>query len=161
MNAFKFLYYNLIKRIRSISFINYIEFNKAEAMKAIQEELGWKYYGGKHYESIYTRFYQAYILPNKFNIDKRKPHLTCLMISTQEVSRVQALQLLQLPPADPDLMAEDKAYVIKKLGITSQEFENIMQTEVKSIMDYPNNHAWEIKFRKALHKLREMKMLPN
>lgn len=161
MNVFKFLYYNLFKKIRSISFINYIEFNKEAAMKVIQEELGWKYYGGKHYESIYTRFYQAYILPNKFKIDKRKAHLTCLMIATQEVSREQALSVLQSPPADPALMEEDKTYVIKKLGITPQEFENIMQSPVKSILDYPNNHIWEMKFRRALLKLREMKILPN
>ncbi len=87
LTIFKFLYYNLIRRIRSISILNYVEFNKEEAMKLIQEELGWQYYGGKHYESIYTRFYQAYILPNKFKIDKRKAHLTCLMISTGEISR--------------------------------------------------------------------------
>ena len=130
-------------------------------MKVIQKELGWKYYGGKHYESIYTRFYQAYILPNKFKIDKRKAHLTCLMISTQEVSREQALQVLQSPPADPLLMDEDKTYVIKKLGITPEEFENIIYSPVKSILDYPNNHAWEMKFRRALLRLREMKILPN
>jgi len=161
MNIFRFLYYNLIKKIRSISFINYIEFNKEAAMKVIQKELGWKYYGGKHYESIYTRFYQAYILPNKFKIDKRKAHLTCLMISTQEVSREQALQVLQSPPADPLLMDEDKTYVIKKLGITPEEFENIIYSPVKSILDYPNIHAWEMKFRRALLRLREMKILPN
>ncbi len=161
LTIFKFLYFNLIKGIRSISFLNYIDFNKEAAMKIIQDELGWKYYGGKHYESIYTRFYQAYILPNKFNIDKRKAHLTCLIISTGEVTREQALEVLKTPPADPKLMEEDKEYVIKKLGISNESFEDIMTAPIKSILDYPNNHRLEMKFRRLLLKLRGMKILPN
>jgi N-acetyl sugar amidotransferase len=157
-----FLYFNLIRKIRSVSFINYIDFNKEVAMKLIQEELGWKYYGGKHYESVYTRFYQAYILPRKFNIDKRKAHLTCLIISSyNELSREMALEILKEPTADPKLMEDDKAYVIKKFGITAEDFDQIMSSPVKSILDYPNNHHIEIKFRQMLHKLRTLKILPN
>lgn len=161
MSVSKFLYYNLVKKIRSISFINYIPFDKGEAMKIIQDELGWKYYGGKHYESIYTRFYQAYILPKKFNIDKRKAHLTCLIASTGEVTRAEALSILQQPTADPQLMEEDKIYVMKKFGINETQFEDIMQAEPKTILDYPNHHVWEMRFRRTLNKLRKAKILPN
>ncbi len=161
MTVFDFLYFNIVKKIRSISFINYIPFDKENAMKVIQEELGWKYYGGKHYESIYTRFYQSYILPKKFNIDKRKAHLTCLIASTGEVTREKALEILKQPPADPKLMENDKEYVIKKLRISSDEFDEIMNTPVKSILDYPNHHIWEMKFRRMLNKLRKLKILPN
>ncbi len=161
MNVTSFLYFNLVKKIRSVSFINYIPFDKAEAMKIIQDELGWKYYGGKHYESIYTRFYQAYILPKKFNIDKRKAHLTCLIASTGEVTRNEALEILKQPTADPKLMEEDKEYVIKKFGITEKDFDDIMNASVKSILDYPNIHVWEMKFRRLLNKLRKAKILPN
>jgi hypothetical protein len=156
-----FLYYNLIKRIRSISFINYIEFNKEEAMKVIQKELGWKYYGGKHYESIYTRFYQSFILPEKFKIDKRKAHLTCLIISSPTLTRDMALEILKQPAADPRLMEEDREYVIKKLGINHSDFEEIMNAPVRSIWDYKNNHKLELKFRRLLLKFRKMKILPN
>lgn len=161
MTVFKFLYYNLIKGIRSIGILNYVDFHKKKAMKIIQEELGWKYYGGKHYESIYTRFYQAYILPNKFRIDKRKAHYTCLMISTNEMSREEALELLKDPPADSKLIKEDKEYVLKKLDLTEEEFKDIMNSHPKTILDYPNNHKLETGFRKLLLKLREMKILPN
>lgn len=157
----KFLYYNLVRGITSISILNYVDFNKEKAMKVIQKELDWKYYGGKHYESIYTRFYQSYILPKKFDIDKRKAHLSCLIMSTGELTREQALEQLKAPTADLKLMEEDREYVIKKLGITETEFEDIMQKPVRSILDYPNNHAIEMKFRKMLNKLRSMKVLPN
>jgi len=156
-----FLYYNVIKGIRSISFLNYIEFNKKEAIAVIEKELGWKNYGGKHYESIYTRFYQAYILPNKFNIDKRKAHLTCLMLSTGEITREQAIEILKQPTADSKMLEEDKRYVIKKLGISEQEFEEIMRLPVKTILDYPNNHYLEMRFRTALNKLRKLGIFPN
>lgn len=161
LSVFDFIYFNLIKRIRSVSFINYIPFNKDEAMKMIQEELGWKYYGGKHYESIYTRFYQAYVLPQKFKIDKRKAHLTCLIASTGEVSRAQALEILKLPTADPQMLEEDKVYVLKKLGISELQFDEIMNAPARTILDYPNNHKWEMKFRYWLNRLREYKLLPN
>lgn len=158
---YKFIYYNTIKGIKNISILNYVDFNKSEAMEIIQKELGWKYYGGKHYESIYTRFYQAYILPKKFKIDKRKAHLTCLMISTGEVSREEALKLLNLPIADPHLMEDDKEYLIKKLEISSEEFERIMNLPPKTILDYPNNHGIELKIRGLINKLRSIKILPN
>ncbi|HAX92675.1 MAG TPA: N-acetyl sugar amidotransferase [Bacteroidales bacterium] len=161
LSVASFLYYNLIKGIRSISILNYVEFNRQEAINIIQEELGWRNYGGKHHESVYTRFYQAYILPRKFGIDKRKAHLTCLMISTGEVNREQALEELKNPPADPKLLSDDRSYLLKKLSITSDEFDEIMSLPVKSILDYPNNHFLERKFREILTKLRRMKIMPN
>jgi len=157
----KFLYYNLIRRIRVISILNYIDFKKDKATEIIREELGWRNYGGKHYESIYTRFFQSYVLPKKFGIDKRKAHFTCLMISTGEITRDQALNVLKEPPADPKMMEDDKEYVIKKLGITEADFERLMALPVKSILDYPNNHWLDLRFRKFLNQLRKKKILPN
>jgi NH3-dependent NAD+ synthetase len=161
LTKFKFIYYNLVKRIRVLSLINYIEFNKNEAMKKIQDELDWKYYGGKHYESNYTKFYQGYILPNKFKIDKRKAHFTCLMLSTGEITRDEALKMLKEPTMKPDQLEQDKEYIIKKLGITNQEFDKIMNVPVKTIFDYPNHFRWELRFRSALLFLRKTGILPN
>ena len=161
MSVAQFVNYNLIKRIRSISFINYIDFNKEEAMELIQRELGWKYYGGKHYESIYTRFYQGYILPNKFGIDKRKAHLTCLIISTGEITREEALKKLAEPTLDEEILKHDIIYFLKKLNFTQDQFDNIMALPPKTILDYPNMHSLEMKFRRMLNYLRSKKLLPN
>ena len=161
MSVAQFVNYNLIKRIRSISFINYIDFNKEEAMELIQRELGWKYYGGKHYESIYTRFYQGYILPNKFGIDKRKAHLTCLIISTGEITREEALKKLAEPTLDEEILKHDIIYFLKKLNFTQEQFDNIMALPPKTILDYPNMHSLEMKFRRMLNYLRSKKLLPN
>jgi len=160
LSVLSFLYFNIILKIRSISILNYIDFSKDKAKKVIEEELGWRNYGGKHYESIYTRFYQGFILPKKFKIDKRKAHLTCL-IATGEITREEALDILRQPSLSQELVNQDKEYLLKKFEITENEFDNIMNLPIKTILDYPNNHFLEMKFRKALHFLRKKKLLPN
>ena len=117
--------------------LNYVDFVKKDAMKVLEEELGWQYYGGKHYESIYTRFFQGYILPVKFGYDKRRGHLSSLICSG-ETTREEALLELEKPPYDPAQQEEDREYVAKKFGLTDDEFEAIMQLPKKTILDYPS-----------------------
>ena len=132
------IYYWYIKGIKPISILNYLDYNKSEALNILQENLGWKYYGGKHYESIYTRFFQGYILPKKFNYDKRKAHLSTL-ISSGQITREEALDEINKDPyPSEELENEDKNYVIKKFGITPQEFDRIMNLPKKTIWDYPS-----------------------
>ncbi|MFM6923862.1 MAG: N-acetyl sugar amidotransferase, partial [Ferruginibacter sp.] len=76
-------YFAGVKGIESINLLNYLPYNKAAVKEIITRELGWRDYGGKHYESVFTRFYQGYILPVKFGIDKRKAHLSNLIFSGQ------------------------------------------------------------------------------
>jgi hypothetical protein len=117
--------------------LNYMGYSKKDALKTLENELGWKYYGGKHYESIYTRFYQGYILPVKFGYDKRRMHLSSLICSG-EISRSAALEELKNVPYPKELQNQDKEYVIKKFGITDNEFEKIMDLPKKSYQDYSN-----------------------
>jgi N-acetyl sugar amidotransferase len=137
MSLAKFIFYTQVKKIKINPILNYIDYNKSEAMDLIENKLGWVNYGGKHYESIYTRFFQAYILPRKFNIDKRRAHLSTL-INSNQMTRDQALEELKQPIFDPTGLKNDKEYVIKKLGLTSDEFESIMEKPVKSFHDYKN-----------------------
>ena len=130
------LYYLVVKRIRTINILDYVSYNKQEVMRVLQEGLGWQYYGGKHYESIYTRFFQGYILPRKFNIDKRKAHLSALIMSGQ-VTREDALQELKRPPYTGYMQEADMEYVLKKLELTEEEFGRIMSLPVKTYEDYP------------------------
>ena len=121
--------------------LDYVPYIKNDVKRVLREELHWKDYGGKHYESIITRFYQGYILPEKFGVDKRKAHLSALICSGQ-MDREEALEELRKPPyPDSALLDEDREFVIKKLGLTPSEFDDIMKAPVKSHYDYPNN-AW-------------------
>ena len=113
---------------------------KKDAIKIITEKLNWRDYGGKHHESIYTRFFQGYILPKKFNIDKRKMHLSSL-ICAGELSRKEAIQVLKQEPYSLDLQKEDLDYVLKKFRLTKEEFDKIMNLEIKSYYDYPSYYG--------------------
>lgn len=108
-------------RIEIVSMLDLLPYDKAAAVRTLQRALGWQVYGGKHHESIFTRFYQGYILPTKFGVDKRRAHLSTLVCSGQ-MTREEALLELARDTYDADVLAEDKAYVLKKLAMSEQEF---------------------------------------
>jgi N-acetyl sugar amidotransferase len=121
------MWYELARGIRWISFLDYFPYNKFVALDTLQKELGYKPYPYKHYESVFTRFYQAYILPRKFGYDKRRVHLATLVASGQ-MSRQEALDLLEQPPyADPKQEEQDRLFLLKKLGFTEQSFAQYMR----------------------------------
>ncbi|GAB4503735.1 MAG: N-acetyl sugar amidotransferase [Anaerolineales bacterium] len=132
-----FTYYRRLLTHRRVDILNYIDYDKAEAMRILEKELGWRYYGGKHHESIYTRFYQGYILPTKFGYDKRRCHLSSLVCSGA-MTRHAALAELDKPTYAPAAQEEDREYVIKKLGLTDAEFQAILDAPKKSFWDYPS-----------------------
>lgn len=123
----KFYYYN-IRRIENIHLLNYISYNKEQARAVLEQQLGWVDHPVKHGESIWTRFYQCYILPRRFGIDKRKAHLSNLICSGQ-ITREQALVQLQQPIYDPQLLATDMDFILKKFGISVEQFKQYMQVE--------------------------------
>jgi N-acetyl sugar amidotransferase len=132
------LLYTYWHGIHSVPLLNYIRYDKSEARKILKEKLGWVNYGAKHHESTYTLFYQAYILPRKFGIDKRRAHLSSLVCSGQ-ITREQALDELTRPICPPNKLNEYKNYVMGKLGLSEAEFESIMVSPVRSFRDYPSN----------------------
>lgn len=145
----KLFYYTVIKRIKFVAILSYIDYKQKKTIQILEKELGWRNYGGKHYESIYTKFFQSYLLPKKFNIDKRKSHFTSIICSTGEITREIVLEELKKEPYHQDLIQEEKKYVIKKLGLTEQEFENIMLLPPKTFKDYHTSYR-AIKILKKL-----------
>lgn len=133
----------------SVDILNNLNYSKTEAMETLKREFDWQYYGGKHYESVFTKFYQAYILPTKFKVDKRKVHYSDL-IRNGEITREQALQELNKPLYRPDELEWDKRYVLDKLGFSDEEFEEIMNTAPRPHSDWPSD-AWLVN---GLRKLR-------
>jgi len=152
------LYYQKVARIRYVPILDYVEYNKREAKRIIAEELGWRDYGGKHYESIFTRFYQSYILPNKFGIDKRRSHLSTLVCSGQ-LSRDEALALAEQEIIDPAMLESDKSYVLKKFGLTSEAFEEIMSAPVRAHTEYASIDHLYARLRPIRDRLRRVKWL--
>lgn len=145
--------YMFVRKIRIVPILDYVDYRKEEAMNCIENDLGWTYYGGKHYESIYTRFYQAYVLPKKFGIDKRRAHNANLVLSGQ-MTREAALAGLQAPPTPENLMLEDMEYVCKKLGLSQVEFDALMELPARTFFDYPNSYTRLEQAKKVLRFLR-------
>jgi N-acetyl sugar amidotransferase len=119
------MYYQRVKQILQLQVLELIPYKKMAARQFLMDEFGWKDYGGKHYESLFTRFYQSYILPTKYGIDKRKAHLSNLILNG-EITRSEALDQLSAPPDDPGRQKADKRYVAKKLGWSEAEFDEIL-----------------------------------
>lgn len=143
ISFFKKLYNYWFFKLETIQVLNYIDYNKNNAKELITKELSWVDYGGKHYESIFTKFYQSYILPVKFKIDKRQAHLATLICSNQ-ITKEEALKELQLNPYNEDVINSEKSYVLKKLELSETEFDQLMQEK-------PRLHS-EFKTEKKLWK---------
>jgi N-acetyl sugar amidotransferase len=134
----RFGYYLFLKRIKYVSILNYMPYRKNESIAILEKEFGWRNYGDKHFESIFTRFFQGYILPTKFNIDKRRAHLSTLVCSGQ-ITREEALKELLRNHYLDEQVKKDWDYVLKKLALTQEEFEKIMARPPKRSEDYPTS----------------------
>ncbi len=146
------LYYLFVKRISEVRLLEYVMYNKKDVDELLKNELGWQFYGGHHHESVYTEFFQSYLLTKKFGIDKRKTELSALVRSGQ-LNREQALSEIssQPYPYNPDVVS----YCIKKLGLSQAEFEAIFSQKPKSFGDYPTYYpliqSMRIPIRLACH----------
>lgn len=136
----RFAYYFGIRKMRFIRPLNLISYNKKEAHKLLKEKFGWRDYGAKHFESVFTRFYQGYLLPRKFGYDKRKAHLSALIASNQ-ITRHEAKLELEKETYPFELMLQDKEYVCKKLGMSTSDFNEMMHQPPRKHTDYPSR-AW-------------------
>ena len=147
-----FVYYEKIRKLLWIGFLDYLEsFDKYEALKVLQKDFGYKPYPYKHYESIFTRFYQGFILPVKFNVDKRKVHLSSLVLSGQLEKKEALGQLLEIPyPSEEDLLS-DIEYFLKKMQWDECKLTDYLKRPEKSHEEYGSEKKlWE--FLSSMHE---------
>lgn len=129
--------YPYIDGILTFSPLNYIDYSKSKAIKELQS-IGWRYYGGKHYESRWTHFFQSYYLPKRFGFDKRLAHLSSLVLNG-EISRNQALLELEKPLFDIKEIKQDMEFIARKLSITISELEDLInKTPLTDYTEYKN-----------------------
>ena len=133
----RFFYEKLIKKVQTINILDHINYSTKHAKEVLNKEFDFEDYGSKHQESFFTMFFQGYILPKKFKIDKRILHLSCL-IRNKEISRNKALDILSLPNIDTQKLEEYKNYFKKKLSLSDEEFSLIMNSEPVSHYKYSN-----------------------
>ena len=141
VGIFNFLYYSLVRRVQWVQFLDFVGYDKEKAVEVLETKLGWRSYGEKHHESIITRFYLGYFLPEKFGFDFRLVHLSS-MIRSGQLSRDEALQEMEVVTYAPDQQRRDRDYVIKKLGLSAEQFDELMQRPPKTFEDYPSYKRW-------------------
>ena len=132
------VYYPIFKGMKRVAPLDMVEYDKEKVKLFLQERFGWQPYENKHYENVFTRFYEGYYLPHKFGYDKRKCYFSNEILAGT-MTREEALAELEQPPYDPQQMEEDKAYIAKKLGLTAEEFQTIIDGENKTFRDYRNS----------------------
>jgi N-acetyl sugar amidotransferase len=138
-SMFKYkLYYRYVKGMKVVRFLDMIPYDKQLATTTLNERFDWQPYQNKHFESVFTRFYEGYWLVKKFGFDKRKAHFSSLIL-TNQLSREEALKTLEHPPYDERQALKDLDYICRKLSISKEDFLDLMNQPNKTYKDYKNN----------------------
>lgn len=146
ISLLQYLWYRNIERIKVTNLLDYYDYNREHAIKTLERLYGYKPYGEKHGESKFTAFFQGWYLPTKFEIDKRKPHLSSLIHSGQ-ITRDEALKVLSITP----IVGVDTAPVFGKLGMMPLDIEEIPNHDYS---DYPTNEKWVKRWQKFFNVLK-------
>jgi N-acetyl sugar amidotransferase len=133
-----YFYYPFFKKMKTVRPLNLMAYNKSIALQELKEKVSYKEYARKHGESVFTKFFQNYWLPMKFGYDKRRPHLSSLIVSNQ-ITREEALTSLVIPLYDERELLEDKEYIAKKLGVTNEDFDSILKMQKHEFSDFSNS----------------------
>ncbi len=133
MTFSRFLRWTLFGRIRKIRPFWYIDYSKEDARTFLESEFGWEYYGGHHLENRMSSFYHGIYLPQKFGADMRNNSLSALA-RMGKISREDAWAEYN----SPRVVEEDlENYFKKRLKLSDQEYEHIMQSPPKFWYEYP------------------------
>ena len=133
---YKIIYQRLLG-MQIVKPLNMVPFIKKDAEKELNELYGWLPFQHKHHESRFTRFYEDYWMPRKFDFHKRRAHFSSL-IMTGQMTRDGALERISKPEMDEHFLKQEFEYVANKLGVSVKELQDIFDLENKTYRDYKN-----------------------
>jgi hypothetical protein len=96
-----------------------------------------------------------YYLPKKFGYDKRRPHFSSLIVSGQ-LTREEALEKIKEPLYQPDELENDIVYFCKKLRITRNEFDKLIDQPNRYYTEFANwdsRHQFLKRTQKIIEKI--------
>lgn len=144
------VYLRYVKGIRMVKPLDHLPYTKAEASKLLQDEFGWQSHSQKHYESRFTQFYEGFWLPTRFGFDTRRVQYSSLVI-TGQLTRDEALAMLEKPSFDANRIDQEFEYVAAKLGIPPAELWAYHRAPKKTYRDYRSQHALFMLGAKIMH----------
>lgn len=127
--------YKIFAGIKTILPLNYIRYSYDRVEKILKDEVNWNYYGGHHHESLLTKFVVSSYLPKKFNIDRRLTSYSA-MVRANLISKSEAKKILINKPIPEKDEINLQEYILDKLDISKEEFENIMKMENKNFRNF-------------------------
>lgn len=133
-------YLRYIKGLQVVKPLNYMPYVKEDALKLLADEYGWTPYPQKHFESRFTKFYEAYWLPERFGFDTRRVQYSSLIL-TKQMDREMAINKLSVPAYNPETIDEEFKYIATKLGISVEELRKYFNSEKKFYWDYNNQRS--------------------
>lgn len=132
MKLLSFLKWILVKRIKKIRPLWYIDYSKEQARAFLEKEYGWLYYGGHHLENRMSAFYHSVLNPQRFGMDQRNNSLSAA-VRSKTMTRAEALEIYSHPPLiEPELVSFFK----KRLELTDEEYDALMKAPKKYFWDY-------------------------
>ena len=149
IGLFDLFVYQVIYRKRMIQFLDYVKFDNNEVLELLKTNYNYNPYPHKHYESVFTRFYQAYILPKKFKIDKRKVHYSSLLM-TGQAQKDECQRILLKDPFESAEIERDKLFFLKKMSWTTDQLDSYINRRGRSHLYYKS----EFKYFKLALKIR-------
>lgn len=126
-----------LRGIQVIKALDYIPYIKEDAINILKNKYNFESFQNKHSESLFTKFYEGYWLPSRFNYDTRRVTFSS-QILTGQMKRDDALEAVQLPALSQLEVNELYDFVAKKLRISLKELQSYETMELKSFSDYKN-----------------------
>jgi N-acetyl sugar amidotransferase len=130
-------YFKGIKLYRPLDFIPY---DKDEAMQTLVDKFGYQKYPQKHFESRFTRFYEGFWLTERFNYDTRKVQYSSLIL-TGQMTREEAIDKLKTSVYTEDQIKEDFEFVSNKLGIKTEELWGYFNAPKMTFKNYKSQQS--------------------
>lgn len=106
--------------VKTIKPLNLVPVTRQKMIDVLSEEYGYVPYGQKHFEDLLTKFLEGWWAPTRFGHDIRRAQLSSLVV-TGQMTREEALAILEKPPVTEEEGRELFAEVAKRLGISEKE----------------------------------------
>jgi hypothetical protein len=152
------LYLSNQANITFVDPLDWLEYDVNKTQKILEDNFNWKAFNGKHHESTWTRFYQCYILPVKFHIDKRKAHLSDLIFCNQ-LTKKEALEIISTPPYSYETFSREVDTFLMRMDMTISDLDNLMSMPIKKHTDYEHETNWRNRFPKMYQMASRAKRL--
>lgn len=157
MDFASFMKWIIVKRIKKIRPLWYIDYSKQEARAFLEKEYDWQYYGGHHLENRIAAFSTSVYGPQKFKIDSRNNSLSA-SVRAGLISREDAIQEYYFTPPyfEPDLVP----YFKKRINVSDEEYDRIMNTPKKTFRDYKTYKRRFERLRPLFYILAKASLVP-